>query len=411
MPPKLLADQVGIAVSGIGIASGFGHGKALFREGLFEAPNLFSYLQRETRQAADGESPFIGIEMPPPPDILPRRIARTASLSGATAVSVVTEAWQEANLDAIDPDRIGLVVGGSNLMSREQALAFKGYADRRAYIPPRHGHMFLDTDICGLCTSIFAIRGFAYTTSAASASGTLAIVQAMDAIRAGKVDVCIALGAFQDVSGHDLQAMRALGAMGSSKYATVPSEACRPMDRNHDGFIYGEACAALVLTRTDKLAGLSSYGTLLGAGFVSDGTRGPEPNPTGQIRAAKKALAEAGLKAEDIDYVNGHATGTPTGDMVELETYRALGLGHARINATKSIIGHGLSAAGTVEVAATLLQIEAGRLHPTRNLQHPLDPNLRWVGAKAETHALQTALKFSFGFGGMNAALVIGRPG
>lgn len=400
-----------IGVSGIGVACGFGHGKAAFRKGLFEAPNLFSYLKRETREAEEGESPFIGIEMPSPPDILSKRIARTASLSGATAVSVVAEAWNEAGLDAVDPERIGLVVGGSNLMSREQALAVKDYSDRRAYIPPRHGYMFLDTDICGLCTSTFPIRGFAYTASAASASGSLAIIQAMEAIRANKVDVCIALGGLQDVSGHDLQAFRALGAMGSGKFANTPSDACRPMDKDHDGFIYGEACAALVLSRTDRLSGHSCYGTLLGAGLVNDGTRGPEPVSAGQIRAAEKALSEAGQKAEDIDYVNGHATGTPTGDRAELETYRALGLGNARINATKSIIGHGLSAAGTIEVAATLMQIDERRLHPTRNLRHPLDPNLNWVGAKAEPHVIQTAMKFSFGFGGMNTALVIGRPG
>jgi malonyl-ACP decarboxylase len=137
----------------------------------------------------------------------------------------------------------------------------------------------------------------------------------------------------------------------------------------------------------------------------------PEPNSAGQVRAANLALAEAGLTVADIDTVNGHATSTPNGDDTELETYRALGLEHARINATKSILGHGLSAAGAIEVAAVLIQIEEGRLHPTRNLETPLDPRFGWVGAKPEAHAIRHALKFSFGFGGVDTALVIGAPG
>ena len=143
----------------------------------------------------------------------------------------------------------------------------------------------------------------------------------------------------------------------------------------------------------------------------SDGSRGPEPSSTGQVRAANLALAEAGLIVSDIDYVNGHATSTPTGDDTELETYRSLGLEHARINATKSILGHGLSAAGAIEVAAVMIQIEEGRLHPNRNLETPLDPRFGWVRGEAESHDIRHALKFSFGFGGVDTALVIGAPG
>ncbi|MDN3720445.1 beta-ketoacyl synthase N-terminal-like domain-containing protein [Roseibium salinum] len=149
--------------------------------------------------------------MPEPPAILPPRIARTVGLSARAAVSVLSEAWQEAGLDHVDPERIGLVVGGSNLMSRERELALGEYAGRLSYVPPRHGHMFQDTDICGVCATVFPIRGFAVTVGAASASGAVAVIQAVDAIRSGRVDVCIALGALQDLSAHDLQALRAMG--------------------------------------------------------------------------------------------------------------------------------------------------------------------------------------------------------
>jgi len=402
---------VTIAVIGIGVASGLGHGKEAFGQGLFEAPNVFSHLKRDGREPPGGEAPFIGVEIPEPPALLPPRMARTASLCSRAAISVLDEAWNEAGLERVEPERIGLIVGGSNLMAREQAIALRDYSGRLAYVPPRHGHMFLDTDICGLCTATYPIRGFACSVGAASASGSVAIIQAMEAVRSGRVDVCIALGALQDLSAHDLQAMRAMGAMGSTRFAGSPADACRPMDADHDGFIYGEACAALVLCRADSVAGGKVYGEILGAGHVADGSRGPEPSSAGQVRAANLALAEAGLSVADIDTVNGHATGTPTGDDTELETYRTLGLEHARINATKSILGHGLSAAGAVEVAAVLIQIEQGRLHPNRNLATPLDPRFNWVGATPEAHAIRHALKFSFGFGGVDTALVIGAPG
>ena len=400
-----------IAVTGIGVACGLGHGQAAFRQGLFEAPNVFSSLKRAGREPADGERPFIGVEMPEPPAILPQRLARTATLSSRAAISVLDEAWRDAALDSVDPERIGLVVGGTNLMSREQMLAVREYASKLSYVPPRHGHMFLDSDLCGLCTATYPIRGGAYNVGGASASGTVAIIQAMEAIRSGRVDVCIALGALQDVSAHDLQALQAMGAMGSNRYADAPADACRPMDADHDGFIYGEACAALVLCRTDRVTNGPIYGEILGAGCITDGSRGAEPNSAGQIRAARLALSEAGLTVSDIDYVNGHATGTKIGDDTELETYRALGLQHTRINATKSILGHGLSAAGAIEVAAVLIEIAEGRLHPTRNLQTPLDSQFEWVAEKAEKHDICHALKFSFGFGGIDTALVIGAPG
>ena len=389
-------------VTGIGVGSGLGHGKDAFRQGLFEGRSVFAPLARPGRQRGDGSPPFFGVEMPDPPSILPPRVERTAGLSGRAAVAVLDEAWREAGLDRLVPERIGLIVGGTNLMAREQFLSLRDYAERLDFLPPRHGHVFLDTDICGLCASQFPIRGFAHTVGAASASGAAAVVAAAEAVSSGRVDACIALGALQDVSALDLQGFRALGALGAGPV-------CRPMDRGHDGFLYGEACAALVVTRPE-LAGGTIYGRVLGTGFCADGSRGPEPNSEGQVRAAQDALADAGLAAADIDYVNGHATGTPSGDDAELETLRRLDLGHARVNATKSIIGHGLSAAGAIEAAAVLIQMREGWLHPVLHLETPLDEGFGWVRGGMAEHRIRHALKFSFGFGGSNIALVFGAP-
>ncbi|EKE75765.1 beta-ketoacyl synthase N-terminal-like domain-containing protein [Oceanibaculum indicum] len=395
--PSAQGNPASIVIAGIGVAAGRSYGKQALRDVLFGEAPAISPLRRDGRQLPDGTSSFIGLELPDPPELLPARIARTAGLPGRAAIAVLDEAWREAGLEALDPARIGLVVGGSNLMAREQMLAQRDYAGRMAYWPPRHGHMFLDTDIAGLCASAFPIRGFTMSVGGASASGAVAVIQAAEAVRSGRVDACIALGALQDVSCLDLQGFQALGAL---------AEVCRPFDRDHAGFVYGESTAALVLCRAD-IATEVPYGTLAGWAHLASGNRGPEPSMEGELAAIRASLAMAGLPPEDIEYVNAHATGTPLGDATELAALRAAGLDHARINATKSLIGHGLASAGAVELAATLIQMRDGRLHPTRHLDNPQDPAMGFVRGAPEERTIRTALKLSFGFGGVDTALVI----
>ena len=377
--------------------------------GLFAPRPLFSVLSRPGRQIPDSgpgsesdAAPFVGAEMPEPPALLPARVARITGLVGRVAVAVLDEAWREAGLDAFDKERIGLVIGGSNLQSRELLLLHQSYAHRLAWLPPTHGYAAFDTDLCGLCSSQFPIRGFASTVGGASASGSLAVLQAAQAVRSGRVDACVALGALQDVSSFELQAMKALGALS-------PGMACRPFDRAHDGFMYGESCAALVLVRPEL--GLRSYGSIAGGAHVANGNRGADPSPAGELRAIAAALQDAGLTAQQIDYVNTHGTGTPLGDDTEAAALKAAGLGHAHLNATKSLIGHGLSAAGAVEMAAVLLQMQQGLLHPTLQLENPVQPDLNWVRPpQPKAHQIRHALKLSFGFGGIDTAIVLSAP-
>lgn len=408
---SFVPDTAAPGITGIGVATALGYGKEAFRDGLFAPRNVFGVMSRPGRQRPDSGCPYIGAEMPEPPDLLPKRVARTASLTGRVAIAVLHEAWREAGLGGLDPARIGLVIGGSNLQAREHLLMQQAYAGRPAFLPPRHGHGFLDTDLCGLCTSVFEIRGFAYTVGGASASGALAVLHAAEAVRSGRVDACIALGALQDLSYVECQALRTLGTMGSDRFAAEPGRACRPFDRDRDGFIFGECCAALVVQRGDDLSVCgTSYGSIAGGAHVADGSRGPDPSLAGEIRAIRLALAQAGLEPGEIDYVNAHGTGTPLGDDTELAAYRDVGLTEARINATKSIIGHGLGAAGAVELAAVLLQMRDGRLHATRNLETPVDPAHCWIVGAPERHRVRNALKLSFGFGGIDVAVVVRAP-
>lgn len=405
-----------VVITGVGVCSAIGQGKAAFGSALFEGRHAFSHLRRPGRQPAGegGERTFLGAEIGElaTPERLTPRVRRTASWSAQVAVATLHEAWIEAGLDALDPERIGLVVGGSNVQQRELHLVHNEYADRLGYLRPSYATSFLDTDLCGLCSELFGIRGVSYSVGAASASGQAAVIQAAQAVASGQVDACIALGALMDLSVWECQALRSAGAMGSDRYADAPALACRPFDRDRDGFIFGEACAALVVERAGQAQtrGVSPYAHLAGWAFVIDANRSTNPSGEGELRAIRGALQRAGFTAADIDYVNPHGTGSPLGDTIELGALRAAGLHDARINATKAFTGHGLSAAGAVEVAATLIQMRSGRLHPTRNLDNPIDSTLAWTGAAAETHHMRRALTLSMGFGGINTALCFSHP-
>nr|QLG04875.1 PulN [Streptomyces sp.] len=406
-----LSDRPDVVITGLGVTTAVGQGKDEFTTALFEGRHAFAPLRRPGRSLpADGPArAFLGAEIEElaVPGAFPARMLRTASLSARAALVTLGEAWHEAGLDDADPTRVGLVVGGSNVQQRELTRWHARHADHPEFIRPSYGLAFMDTDLCGFCTELFPIRGFAHTLGGASASGLLAVLQAVWAVRSGQVDVCVALGALMDLSYWECLAFRAMGAMGSHRFADDPGAACRPFDRQRDGFIFGEACGAVVVEREGARRHPEPYARVLGVATAVDGNRNPDPALAGEIGVIEGALAEAGLSAGDIEYVNPHGTGSPIGDETELRALAKCGLGGARINATKSITGHGLSAAGAVEVVATLLQMRERRLHPTRNLVDPVDPSFPWVRQESLPFAFETAISLSMGFGGLSSAICL----
>src|SRR5438067_9890739 len=247
MPPEPV-------VTGLGVISAIGQGKAAFASALLGGETAFGIMQRPGRQR---DSAYVGAEIR---DIvfstpIPRQTLRAASLSAQAALAVLQEAWIEARLSDVDPRRIGLIVGGSNVQQRELTELHDAYRDCSAFLRPTYGLSFMDSDLCGFCTAQFGIRGLAHTVGGASASGQLAIAQAAQAVLANQVDVCVALGALMDLSHWECRGLRALGAMGSDRYADEPALACRPFDRDHDGFIFGEACGAVVIESSQSSRG------------------------------------------------------------------------------------------------------------------------------------------------------------
>ncbi|SDL84277.1 malonyl-ACP decarboxylase [Dendrosporobacter quercicolus] len=397
-----------LVITGLGITTAVGQGKTDFTAALMEGEHAFGFLQRPGRQSSPA---FLGAEISSLtyPERFSQRLLRKASFGSQVALVTLNEAWEEANLAAVDSERIGLVIGGSNIQQREMNQIHESYKDRVSFIPPTYGMSFMDSDLCGICTEQFRIQGMAYTVGGASASGQVAVIQAIQAVLSGQVDVCIALGAVMDISYWECQALRSLGAMGSDRYAAEPEQACRPFDQNRDGFIYGECCGAVVIERESFAVerNVKPYSAVLGWAMVMDGNRNPNSSYDGEVKVINRALSQAHLSPQEIDYINPHGSGSNIGDEIELSAIIDCKLDHAFINATKSIVGHGLSSAGIVEVVATLLQMKGARLHPTRNLDKPINSSLNWVRNQAVFCDFKNALTLSFGFGGMNTALCL----
>jgi malonyl-ACP decarboxylase len=401
-------------ITGLGIVTAIGQNKATFSEAIFAGQSAFGYLCRPGREGAPS---FIGAEIASlDTESLRaehRRLLRNASLTAQCALMVAQEAWEDAQLHTavLNPERVGLVIGGSNVQQREQWQTWQRYAARPNFLSPTYGVTLWDSDLVGILSQALQIQGEGFSVGSASASGGAAIVQAARQIQSGCTDVCLVVGALFDLSAWECQGFRNLGAMGSSRFQEQPSAACRPFDQDSDGFIYGEGSAALVLESAEhaRQRGARPYGRLLGWSSVLDGNRQANPSEAGEVRAMQAALQMADVTAAQISYVNTHGTSSPLGDRTELTALNAVGLRQAPLNATKSLTGHCLTAAGVVEAAATLLQMEAGRLHPTRNLVNPLDDSFCWVGETGMSAEIEYALSNSFGFGGINTTLVFGR--
>lgn len=387
---------------GIGLAAPFGE-----TQGQWVAAPLAGFDWREAIGRHEGSLPECVTRA--------RKVLRNNTPSARLSAAAAFEAVRQARLvqDGFAPERIGIVVAGSNL---HQQLAWDGARRREAggTVDPRYGLSFLDSGQVGSLGEIFCLRGLGYSVGAASASGQMAIFQAWHWLRSGVLDACLVVGASMDLSPLELEGFALLGALGGDGYAERPEQACRPFDRDHRGFIWGQGSGALVLERQDLAAarGVPSLGEIRGAAIAMDGNHLPDSSLDGEVRAMRDALAAAGLGAADIDYVNAHGTSTPLGDRTECAALRAV-LGQRAaavwVNSTKSLIGHCLSAAGVIEAIACLLQLNGGFLHPNLNLLAPIDSELRFVGRQAVAGTFSTALSNGFGFGGFNGSLVLGR--
>lgn len=258
------------------------------------------------------------------------------------------------------------------------------------------------------------LRGPVLNVSTACSSSASAIGEAYRAIKHGYADVIVAGGSEALVTNGNLRAWDAMQALAHGD-AADPSRSCKPFSANRTGIVLGEGAAALVLERADRAAerGAHIYAEIAGYGNSADASHISKPDADGQARAMRGALADAGLGASDIGYINAHGTATAVGDPVETSAIKLVfGAVATRlaISSTKALHGHLMGATGAVELLAAIVAMEQSTVPPTAHLERP-DPacDLDYVSGGARQLTLDAVMSNSFGFGGMNAVLVAQR--
>jgi 3-oxoacyl-[acyl-carrier-protein] synthase II len=345
-----------------------------------------------------------------------RRLEPFLHFAIAASVEAVKDAGWESPSD-LERERTGVLIGsGVGGLERiaETALTLHEKGPRR--VSPFFIPMVLINEASGLVSIRFGYRGPCHSVVTACATGANAIGDSARLIQYGDADVMIAGGTEAATGRLALAGFAAMRAL-STGYNDRPHEASRPWDKDRDGFVLGEGAGVVVLEeREHALArGARIYAELTGYGISGDGYHlsAPEPEGAGAFRAMTTALGHAKVRAEQLGYVNAHATSTPVGDPVELKALaRLLGdsVSRVSVSSTKSSIGHLLGAAGAVEAIFSVLALRDQVAPPTLNLHHAEAPAaFDLVPFEAKPRPIEHVLSNSFGFGGTNAALVFSR--
>ena len=317
---------------------------------------------------------------------------------------------------AIDRDRVATIIAGHNINSNYQYENRVQYAEEPDFIDALLALSGLDTDHAGCVSEVLGLRGPAYTLGAACASGNSALRAAVDEVRHHDADMAIVVGAVLDLAPVDLHSMCLMGAIAFQSFNDRPTAASRPWDTKREGFVPAHGGGALLVERLSsaQARGAKIYAEILGVEANSDGNHLPQPSEEGQARLMKRLLDKCGLPPERIDYISAHATSTPLGDLTEIRSIKRVFAEHAyrlKINAPKSLLGHTCWAAPIVETVAAVLQMRAGKLHPSTSIEE-LDPEVDLDvcrGTTAIDWPVRTLMKNSFGFGGINCVSILSR--
>ncbi len=350
---------------------------------------------------------------------LDKKEARKIDRFTQFALVVSDQAMADAGLnkDNINPDRIGVVfasgIGGLITFQNEVTDFAKGDGTPRFnpfFIPK----MILDI-AAGQISMRHNLRGPNFAVVSACASSTNAIIEAHNLLRLGKADIIVTGGSEAVISEAGVGGFNAMKAM--SERNDDPTTASRPYDKDRDGFVMGEASGILILEELEhaKARGAKIYCEVVGGGATADAHHitAPHPEGLGARNVMLAALDDAGMKPEEIDYINTHGTSTPIGDGAEVKAITAVFGGHAynlNISATKSMTGHCLGAAGVIEAIACIKAVMHDIVPPTINhfTDDPeLDPKLNFTFNKAQQRPVNAALSNTFGFGGHNACVIV----
>ncbi len=346
----------------------------------------------------------------------PRKLDRAAQMTLVAAREALADAGLE--LDREDRDRIGVVVGtgigGIQSLAENHEILLRQGAER---VSPRFISQLMPNSLAAEVALTFGFTGINFGVVTACASANHAIGLAGELLRGGFADVVISGGGEAAMIPVTYAGFSRAGAL--SQRNDEPERASRPFDRERDGFVLGEGAATLVLETLSHARQRAArvHAELLGFGMNDDAYHitAPDPEGRGAREAMSRAVRQAGVSPLDVDYINAHGTSTPLNDKIETLAIKALFGDHAHrlsISATKSQTGHLLGAAAAVEAVATILAIKEDLVPPTINYDHP-DPecDLNYTPHRPVHRRVDIAISNSFGFGGHNAVIMLGKAG
>ena len=410
-----------VVVTGIGALTPLGNGIPAYWDGLVNGVSGADFIKQfdvskfKTKFACE-------VKNFNPEDHFDRKEARKLDRFSQFALVAADEAVRDANLlaEGINHDRVGVIwgsgIGGMITFIEEMKNFAKGDGT------PRFNPFFIPKLIldiaAGHISMKYGFRGPNFSTVSACASSTNAIIDATNYIRVGKADAFVCGGSEAVVTEAGIGGFNAMKAL--SERNDEPQTASRPFDLTRDGFVLGEGAGSIILEDYDHAIkrGAKIIAEVAGGGLSADAYHltAPHPEGLGAYNVMINALDDAGMKPEDIDYINVHGTSTPLGDISEITAIQRVFGAHAynlNISSTKSMTGHLLGAAGAIEALASILATVHDIIPPTINhfTDDPaFDPRLNFTFLKAQKRTVNAALSNTFGFGGHNASVIFKKP-
>jgi 3-oxoacyl-[acyl-carrier-protein] synthase II len=349
-------------------------------------------------------------------ELMPAKEARRTDRNVLLAVAAAQQAWDDAGLEHVDAERVGIVVGSAiggiaTIAEQQQTFAERGFDRVSPFFIPS---VLVDT-ASGQIAIQLGIKGQNYAPVSACATGSTAVGEAAESIRRGQVDVALAGGTEAAITPLILAGFCAMRGLVAEE--EDPTLASRPFDATRAGFVMGEGACILVLEELEaaRARGATIYAEVLGYGASNDAHHlaQPEPEATGVAAMISAALEAAGVEPERVGYVNAHGTSTPLGDLAETRALKQVfgdDVYRLAVSSTKSVTGHCFGAAGALEAMFCALALRDGVLPPTINYRNP-DPecDLDYVPNEARRVEVDVALSNAMGLGGHNACVLLGR--
>lgn len=397
-----------VAITGVGVVSPFGSGKAAALDALRNARSGIRHIT--SIDAAELNCRIAG-EVPAE--------AAAGGVRGQDrftrfALMAAAEAAEHAGFASIGAasESVGVLIGtglgGSETLDNAYRRLYKDGSPR---VPPTSIATSMYNAATSAVATAFQARGVSYAVVSACASSAHAIGLACQAIRSGQAEVMFAGGADAPLTYGIIRAWESMRVLAIDNER--PEAACRPFSADRRGLVLAEGAAVLVLESFDNALrrGQPILGEIAGFGATSDAGHLTDPSADGAARAMSLALRDAGVDPGAVDYINAHGTGTTANDLTETAAIKSVFGDHAyrlAVSSTKSLHGHAMGASGAIEIALSLLAANEGFLPPTLNLEHP-DPacDLDYVPGRARQRRAAFFLSNSFGFGGMNAVIAV----